>query len=79
MATIEWRISVARIRDLLERGLSASTVHHALLTFKTILQYAFKKKYIQVVPMIENVSGKRGERGIMNPEEVKFYIQNNSE
>lgn len=62
--------------DLKERGLSASTINHILLTLRTVLQYALRKKYLQSLPDIDTVVGAKVERGILTPEEVqRFFAQ----
>ncbi len=60
--------------DLKERGLSASTVNHILLTLRTILQYAQRKKYLQNVPDIDTVAGAKEERGVLTPEEARSFF-----
>lgn len=72
------RLDSERILDyaleLQERGLSASTINHILTTLRTVLQYALRKKYIQVVPQIDTVGGVKAERGILCLEEVKAFF-----
>jgi integrase len=60
--------------DLVDKGLSASTINHVLLTLKIVLQVAHRKKYIQVVPEIDMVFGVKAERGILMPEEVTAFF-----
>jgi integrase len=57
--------------DLRERGLSASTINHILLSLRIILQWAYRKHCIQRVPDIEAVAGSSAVRGILNFEETK--------
>lgn len=62
-------------RDLLEDdGLAAATVNQILLTLKAVLKQAYRKKFIRTLPLVENVSGSRKERGIPTPEEVKAFF-----
>lgn len=62
-------------RDLLEEDeLAAATVNQILLTLKAVLKQAYRKQYIRGLPLIENVAGKRRERGIPTPEEVRAFF-----
>jgi integrase len=60
--------------DLRERGLSASTINHILLTLRIILNHAYRKKFIQTVPEIDTVVGVGEERGVLKPEEVAAFF-----
>jgi site-specific recombinase XerD len=60
--------------DLRERGLSASTINHILLTLRIILSHAYRKKFIQTVPEIDTVVGVQKERGVLKPEEVAAFF-----
>lgn len=73
------RIDEERIQeltvDLRERGLSASTVNHILLALRLILQWAYRKRYIQRIPEIGAVSGDKAVRGILSLEETKAFFE----
>ena len=55
-------------------GKASGTINHVLITLRTILQYAYKKKYIQHMPIIEMIPRKQKDRGILTVEEVKAFF-----
>ena len=61
--------------ELLAQGLSSSSINHILLALKQILQHAYKKKYLQNLPVIERVAHKQKNRGIPTVEEVKRFFE----
>ncbi|MDC7227926.1 MAG: phage integrase SAM-like domain-containing protein [Spirochaetales bacterium] len=55
-------------------GKAPATINKILITLRTILQHAYKKKYILQMPIIEMIPGKQKERGILTVEEVKDFF-----
>ena len=55
-------------------GKSPGTINKVLITLRTILQHAYKKKYIQRLPIIEMVPSRQQDRGILSVEEVKAFF-----
>lgn len=61
-------------QELLDKGLSSSSINHILLALKIVLEHAYKKKYIARLPLIERVAHTQNERGILSLEEAKAFF-----
>lgn len=61
-------------QELVIKGKAPSTINKILLALRVILQHAYKKKYLQKLPVIEMLPNKYNERGILTIEEVKAFF-----
>jgi integrase len=61
-------------QELVVMGKSPSTINKILLALRVILQDAYKKKYLQKLPLIEMLPNQYKERGILSVEEVKAFF-----
>ena len=61
-------------QELIGKGLSSSSINHILLALKIVLQYAYKKKLVARLPIIERVAHTQSERGILSIEEAKAFF-----
>lgn len=62
-------------QDLLESGLSTSSVNHILTALKIILQEAYKRRYIPQVPVVPLVAQRHRTRGVLSLEEVRAFFE----
>jgi len=61
-------------QELLGMNLSTSTVNHILTTLKIILREAFRKQYIQQLPVIDRVAQRHRIRGVLSVEEARAFF-----
>jgi len=71
LSKIDSEIIEEYTQELVVEGKAPSTINKILLALRVMLQQAYKKKYLQKLPIIEMLPNKYKERGILTVEEVK--------